>query len=62
MSVKDLYSRENIVAAINLVGGMTAGEKRAVLERMTADVDRLAAEAKEFLGKDVPADQPTERP
>lgn len=49
MSAKDLYSRENIIAAIDLVGaGMTAAEKRAVLERMTADVERLAAEAKEF--------------
>lgn len=46
MSVKDLYSRENIVAAINLIGGMTPAEKRAVLKRMTADVERLTAEAK----------------
>lgn len=49
MSAKDLYSRESIVAAINLVGAeMTPAEKRAVLKRMTADVERLTAEAKEF--------------
>jgi len=44
---QDPYSRENIIAAINLVGqGITAAEKRALLEKMTADVERLAAEAR----------------
>jgi len=44
---QDPYSRENIIAAINLVGqGMSAADKRALLEKMTADVQRLAAEAR----------------
>lgn len=53
MSVKDLYSQESIVAAIDLVGaGMTASEKRAVLKRMTAEAERLTAEAKELSVRD----------
>lgn len=49
MSVKDLYSRESILAAINLVGAsMTPLEKRAVLKRMTSEVNRLTAEANEL--------------
>jgi hypothetical protein len=45
---QDPYSLENVMAAIDLAGGpgMTDAEKRAVLERMTADVERLTAEAK----------------
>lgn len=45
---QDPYSRENIIAAINLVGhGMTASEKRALLERMTAQIEQLTAEARD---------------
>ncbi len=47
MKKQDPYSRENIIAAINIVGrGMTAAEKMALFKKMTAEVERLETEAR----------------
>jgi hypothetical protein len=44
---QDPYSLENIVAAINLACPTSSdAEKRAVLERMTAEVEQITAEAR----------------
>jgi hypothetical protein len=44
---QDPYSRESIVDAINIImPGASAAEKRALLEKMKADVERLVAEAR----------------
>lgn len=52
---QDPYSLANIVAAINIAGPhLTPAEKREVLERMTAEIERIAAEKRSANTSSVP--------